>query len=140
MFKLNRKTEYGLLALQYLAGLSNPKMATVREIADNMHIPQPLLAKVLQKLARKQIIRSVQGARGGYVLQEHLESMTLADIIELLEGPIRLTECRTQRACCERMQECNLRYRFEPVQQSLVDVFQRIKVKDLIQEPFRTEF
>jgi Rrf2 family protein len=70
MFKLNRKTEYGLLALQYMARMENNEVATVKEITSQHRIPQSLLAKILQGLARKKIIQSVKGARGGYVMAE----------------------------------------------------------------------
>ena len=66
MLKLNKKTEYGLLALQYMLARENSDVATVKEIAEHHKISQSLLAKILQSLARQKIIKSVQGARGGY--------------------------------------------------------------------------
>lgn len=132
MFKLNRKTEYGLLALQYMARLENNEVATVKEIASQHRIPQSLLAKILQGLARKKIIQSVKGARGGYVMDGKITQLTLADVVEAIEGPISITDCRSIDPNCERMDDCTLRERFEPLQQQLLQTFRSVKILDFV--------
>jgi len=85
MFKFNKKTEYGILALQHMLSLKQDQVATVKEIAENYKIPQSLLAKILQQLSRKKIIQSVQGAKGGYVLKTDADDLSLAKVLEAIE-------------------------------------------------------
>ncbi len=67
MFRLSKKSDYGLIALKHLAQ-HHDESVSAREIAAQYHIPAELLAKVLQKLARKGLLVSQQGINGGYVL------------------------------------------------------------------------
>jgi Rrf2 family protein len=132
MFKLNKKTEYGLLALETMMSRTGDPLVTAKEIADTHRIPHPLLAKILQKLVRHHIIQSIKGVRGGYVLTRDPDEITLADVVEALEGPIRITECRTDFPCCDRIDFCTLKDRFQPVQDHLVDYFKTLTLADLI--------
>ena len=64
MFKLSKKTEYGILALQHMAGAEAGRVSTVKEMSEAFNISQPLLAKICQQLVKNNIIASVQGSRG----------------------------------------------------------------------------
>ncbi len=129
MFKLSKKTEYSIIALQYLIK-REAQMATVKEIAEKCKIPQPLLAKLLQLLARKQILRSVQGVNGGYRLDQPAAKISVADVLEAVEGPLRMTACGSSSVRCERLSFCDLRQRLAPVQKELITYLQKISLLD----------
>ena len=98
MMQFNRKTEYALLSVEYMARkestVSVPKRVTsTREIADVYRIPYPLLAKVLQKMAAKGAIRAVHGTKGGYVLAKKAAEISVADVVEIFEGPVAVADC-----------------------------------------------
>ncbi len=131
MFRLNKKTEYGILALQYLAALGQDRPATVREISEAQDVPQPLLAKVLQELAKSGLIVSVQGAYGGYLLSRKAAEITLAQAVTALEGPIRLLECGDEGDTCSRQADCTLKSRLDPLQQHLENYLHRITLADM---------
>ncbi len=131
MMKLSKKTEYGIMALRYVTSLPAGRMATVREIAEQYHIPQQLLAKILQELTKTGIIRSVQGAYGGYVLNLSAREVSLADIVQAIEGPIRLTECEDAEHNCDRYEICDLKSTFGPIQKQLVSYFKTVTLADL---------
>ena len=82
MFKLSKKTEYGILALQHMAAMDNDRVSTVKEIAETHNIPHSLLAKICQQLAKSEIIISVQGSRGGYALGRDATKISLAAVME----------------------------------------------------------
>jgi len=134
MFKLSKKTEYAILALQYMMSKAHKNVVTVREIADFHNISQTLLAKILQVLARKQIIESVQGSQGGYTLVQNAKKISLAKIMEAIEGPIHITDCHYDTSCCERTYNCTLRDRLVPVQKGLVQHLNNITLVDFIKE------
>src|SRR5437762_14282871 len=92
MFRLSKKSDYGLIALKHLAQ-HNEESISAREIAAQYHIPAELLAKVLQRLVRKGLLVSQQGINGGYVLAKDPASISIVDVVEALEGPISITPC-----------------------------------------------
>lgn len=112
MLQLNKKVEYGLIAILHLDSMQSSGLATAKEVAEQYRIPPELLGKVLQKLAKQQIVESVHGAKGGYRLTKPLEQLTLGHVIEALEGPVQLTRCQDEPASCDQFCACNIR---EPV-------------------------
>ncbi|NIA28556.1 MAG: Rrf2 family transcriptional regulator [Actinobacteria bacterium] len=131
MFRISKKTEYGILAVQYICSTEADRAATVREIAEKHKISQTLLAKILQQLARENIIRSVQGPRGGYIMNGNAGKVSLADVFEAIEGPLHLTECDLDDQSCSRYEDCTLRDGFAPIQQQVAVFFRNVLVKDL---------
>ncbi len=130
MFRLSKKTEYSIVALQHLAR-SDAAVATVKEIAETCRIPQPLLAKLLQQLARKRLLRSVQGVRGGYRLDRPAAQISVADVLEAIEGPLRITACGAAHHRCERLSFCDLRQRMAPLQLKIAKYLQQVSLSDL---------
>ena len=110
MLKLNRKTEYGLMAIKYLQGLEPGHPASARDIAESSGAPFDLLSKVLQRLHSLGIVQSTQGIRGGYALDRNLEEINFAQFIEAIEGPIALTSCLSEKgsASCDMAGTCNI--------------------------------
>ena len=64
MLKITRKVEYALIALRHLQANREEQLSSAKEIAETYGIPQELLAKILQRLAREDIIIAVKGAAG----------------------------------------------------------------------------
>ena len=97
MIKLNRTTEYGLMALRYMSrkrsSTSPDELTSAREIADLYGLPFEITAKTLQRLKDTGLIQSSQGARGGYHLQRSLNDINLAEFLELMEGPQAVVAC-----------------------------------------------
>ena len=92
MLTLTRKTEYAMIAVCHLAQVGQ-KVVSARDIAEEHSVPLPLLMNVLKKLNRSGHVKSVRGARGGYVLGIAPEEFTLAALIEAVEGPVHLVRC-----------------------------------------------
>ncbi len=93
MIKLNRTTEYGLIALRHMSRKSGGAVTSAREIADTYGLPFEITAKTLQRLKDTGLIQSVQGARGGYALKKSLDEVTLADFLREMEGPQAVVAC-----------------------------------------------
>ncbi|MFW6153942.1 MAG: RrF2 family transcriptional regulator [Planctomycetota bacterium] len=92
MLSLTRKTDYALLALTYLA-MRPAEVVSAREMAERFGLSSGLLMNVLKQLGAAGLVDSVRGARGGYRLAERPERITLADLIDTMEGPVRLAPC-----------------------------------------------
>jgi Rrf2 family protein len=107
MFRLSKKADYGLIALKHLA-MHADESISAREIAAHYHIPAELLAKVLQKSARKGLLVSQHGMNGGYVLARDPARISIVDVVEALEGPISITPCE-KGDDCQQLQTCSVR-------------------------------
>lgn len=130
MFRLGKKTEYSILALRYL-GRNESMTATVREIAEACRVPAPLLAKLLQQLARSGLVYSLQGVNGGYRLRGAIAAITLAEVIEAIEGPFKVTACGGVEGRCSRSGFCDLRSAMAPVQDQMLNYLQTVTLADL---------
>jgi Rrf2 family protein len=110
MLRLSKKADYALMAMKHLARKSDSAASTsAREIAEQYDIPIELMAKVLQRLARSGLLTSHQGTRGGYTLSKPTPSISVADIIQAIDGPLTVTACSSQDEACEQFTKCNVR-------------------------------
>jgi Rrf2 family protein len=114
MLMLSKKVEYGLIALLHMAWMRRDELVTAKEISDRYSIPAELMGKVLQTLAKANLVDAVHGAKGGYHLTRNIEEITLGDMIEALEGPVHLVRCQEDPSQCGQFHTCNIK---EPVMQ-----------------------
>ena len=109
MLRLSKKADYALIAMKHLAMRPDSASASAREIAEQYDIPIELMAKVLQRLARSGLLTSHQGTRGGYTLSKPTTAISVADIIQAIDGPLTVTACSTEDEQCEQFTKCNVR-------------------------------
>jgi len=84
---LSATCKYGIRAVLYISSKPDTKVNVgLKEISENLKIPQPYLAKILQVLARRKILRSTKGPHGGFYLLVPAEKLTLMDIIDAIDG------------------------------------------------------
>ncbi|MEO6239105.1 MAG: Rrf2 family transcriptional regulator [Vicinamibacterales bacterium] len=111
MLRLSKKSDYALMAMKHLAVKSESAVTSTsaREIAEQYDIPIELMAKVLQRLVRSGLLTSHQGTRGGYTLAKPTAAISVADIIQAIDGPLTVTACSTDDEQCEQFTKCNVR-------------------------------
>jgi Rrf2 family protein len=109
MLRLSKKADYALMAVKHLVQRSDGGAASAREIAEQYAIPVELLAKVLQRLTRAGLLASSQGTRGGYSLAQPSTQISVADVIQAVDGPLNVTACTTHEESCEQYSTCNVR-------------------------------
>ncbi len=109
MLRLSKKADYALMAMKHLAMRPDAASASAREIAEQYDIPIELMAKVLQRLARQGLLTSHQGTRGGYRLARSCSAISVADIIQAIDGPLTVTACSTEAENCGQYAKCNVR-------------------------------
>lgn len=153
-FSLNRKTEYALVALARLAERwAEPEPICAREIAEVYELPVPVMTSVMKALQRAGLIDSVRGAGGGYMLAQTPQQITLAAVIESIEGPVHLTLCCEEGedhhhhanghasedsdsdepcAACRVLQNCAITDSMQAFNDLIVDTLNRITLSDLV--------
>lgn len=135
MLKLTRKSEYGLIALLHIDARQDGGLVTAKEIAETYQLPAELLGKVLQSLAREGLVESVQGARGGYRLNIPIESVSLGEVIEKLEGPIVITPCCDGSMDCRQVKTCNIRNPVQRIQEEVREFFYSLSLSKFRSNP-----
>ena len=110
MLRLSKKADYALIAMKHLAQKREATSTSAREIAEQYDIPIELMAKVLQRLVRTGLLTSQQGTRGGYALGRASTTISVADVIQAIDGPFNVTACSTESdAGCEQYGKCSIR-------------------------------
>lgn len=129
MLKITRKVEYGLIAVRHLKKNSE-NLITANEISSSYGIPKEILAKTMQKLAKKNIIKSVKGPYGGYKAMDKSSSTTLNDFFEILEGPTAIMDCYFDSGC-DHLTSCNIRTPINKINDSIRNLFEKLTLADI---------
>jgi Rrf2 family protein len=140
MLRLTKKADYGLMALKYLAeqqvGRARSNAAqSAKDIADAYHIPPPLLAKILQTLARAGLLVSHAGTNGGYALARPATEISAFEVIRAIDGPLFITSCITIHGTCDLDSHCTIKEPLRKVNDSIKDLLSGIRIADLIEAP-----
>src|SRR5687768_1200685 len=106
--QISRKIEYGLRAMLYLASQREGSLVHFREIAERMNVPQDFLAKILKKLVSEGLATSTRGAHGGYSLGRPAGQITFLDVIEAMEGKVKLNLCSDHSNDCHLGADCTM--------------------------------
>lgn len=136
MLRFSKKVEYALIAMVEMAR-RNPdyELVTARSLAKEYRIPQEILSKVLQKLTKIGLLQSVQGVKGGYTLARCVDDINLLEVVECIDGPLRLVSCTTGRPCdCSQFLFCNIQTPMQYIQDEVVQLLRSIKLKDLLNQ------
>ena len=129
MLKITRKVEYGLIAVRHLKENSE-NLITANEISSSYGIPKEILAKTMQKLAKKNIIKSVKGPYGGYKAMDKSSSTTLNDFFEILEGPTAIMDCYFDSGC-DHLTSCKIRTPINKINDSIRNLFEKLTLADI---------
>lgn len=98
--KLSTQVDYAVRAIYELACQQPGAILHTEEIAAAQCIPRARLAKVVQDLARADLVRTMRGRQGGVVLARSAEDITVRDVYEAVEGPILMCRCRQRVEPC----------------------------------------
>jgi Rrf2 family protein len=131
MLRLSKKTDYALLALQHLASDGASGVASARAIAERFGIPLELLAKILQQLAHHGLVAAHKGIHGGYYLARPADAISIADVVEAINGPMTLTACSPGDVGCEQFAACTVRDPLWRIRERIVSVLQAITIADV---------
>ncbi len=134
MLKITKKFEYGLIAVRHMALMSDQSVATAKEISQRAKISYELMAKILQRLAKSDIIVSVQGVKGGYRLLKDPSDISLSEIAESIEGPINLTNCQeNEDECnCDIYASCAIKRPLTKIKNRFKQIFDESTVEEII--------
>jgi Rrf2 family protein len=130
MLRLSKKSDYALIAMKHLA-MRPDASSSAREISESYDIPLELLAKVLQRLVRARLLVSVQGTRGGYRLARSAALISVADVIQSVDGPVTMTACSEEDHNCDQFTKCSIRDPLWKIKNRILESLQTVSVAEM---------
>ena len=115
----------------HLAGLAPGARVSRTELATTIECPEQFLSKVLQNLARAGLVVSHRGNTGGFELPQPIRSVSLLEVVEAIEGPVRLNLCLTSDKACSRQKWCPAHGVWAEAQQAVAEVLQKATIGEL---------
>jgi Rrf2 family protein len=134
MLRLSKKADYALIAMKHLAMKREVASTSAREIAEQYDIPIELMAKVLQRLVRTGLLTSHQGTRGGYSLGRSSATISVADVIQAIDGPFTVTSCSTDNNSCEQYSKCSIRDPLWRIKERIVSALGTVSLAEMAAE------
>ena len=132
MLKLSKKADYALIAVRHLA--THPGDASSSDIAEAYGISAPLLAKVLQRLARHAVVKARHGSSGGYQLARPARDISALDVINAVDGPVVITSCVTNHGACDQSSTCTVREPLRRVNESIAQVLRSVTISQMAED------
>lgn len=132
--QLTQATDYALRTILCLAGLAPGEVLSAQEIAGKEEIPLRFLFKIMRPLVKNGIVKSFRGTAGGFALARPPATITLLDVVEVVEGPIRLNRCLIDEKYCTRRwaDRCPVRRVLENIQNAVIAELGRCTFADLV--------
>lgn len=134
MNKINRKVEYALIGLKHMRNKSPGELTTVKEISGLYGCPFDATSRVMQILAQKGILRSEQGAHGGYQITRDLGRVSFYEILEWILGPMAVAKCLHEDtdSTCEIRGTCNIVSPVITLNRKIVEFYKSLTVAELL--------
>lgn len=135
MFRLNRLTDYAVVVMSQMA-LRGGETRSAQQISEDTGVPLPTVSKLLNLLGRAKLVTSQRGASGGYTLSAGPEEITVAQIIQAMEGPIALTACVDGAAdSCDAESFCPMCGNWNRVNGAIREALSSVKLVDMMVFP-----
>ena len=142
---LSNSCRYGIRAVIYLASQRSGNLKTgIKQISNDLDLPTPFLAKILQQLAKQKILSSSKGPHGGFSLLRDPHEITLLDIVNTIDGYDTFTNCVMHKGTCVgiNMEKkfCPLHEDYEKTRSELIRLFSNRTIYDLVMKADSSEF
>lgn len=136
MLRVSRLTDYATVVMTCLATSPDDVLSTAR-IAECTRLELPTVSKLLKLLARAGLAESFRGVNGGYRLARDATTISLAEIVEALEGPLGMTECSVAEGNCDREAHCSVRGNWQRINGVVDDALRAVSLADMLKTPAR---
>ncbi|MCP4481615.1 MAG: Rrf2 family transcriptional regulator [bacterium] len=128
--RLTKSTDAAIRILIFLT--KNEGVTITRSISSELGIPYHNLTKIIQKLAKKQLLQTKKSKYGGIQLLKPANKINLREVVDLIDGPTILSECQEEPTVCVESSKCKLKVSFNDLQSKINDFLENIKIKDML--------
>ncbi|MEP7185666.1 MAG: SUF system Fe-S cluster assembly regulator [Rhodanobacter sp.] len=131
MLRVSRLTDYATVVMTCIAAHPATVLST-GQIADETRLEFPTVSKLLKALSHASLVESFRGVNGGYRLARPASDISLAEIVEALEGPIGMTECSVAQGQCDRESECGVRGSWQKINTVLDSALRAVSLAEML--------
>ncbi len=131
--KLSTKGRYGVKAMVDLAIYYGGDPVSIKSISKRQNISEYYLEQLFSPLRKAGLIKSIRGAQGGYVLNKAPEDITVAQVMNVLEGPIEISDC-VDGSTCNNLDCCATRLLWEKIKYSIDSVMESVTLRDIVDD------
>lgn len=132
---LSNTSKYAIRAMIYLALFaSREKKAGIKEIAEKLGIPTPFLGKILQQLARNNLLHSTKGPRGGFSLNKPAMDISVMEVIDVIDSTQAFDTCVIRNSDCSVDSPCSMHGKVAPLRREMKRIFETETIADLASE------
>ena len=137
--EISRRTDYGVRVILDLATQTECERTSTQEIAERQNIPSPFLAKIVSQLSLAGLVTTYRGAGGGVMLARPAADINLLQVIEALEGPVRLNRCLIEPDACPQNGHCPVHDIWARAQGELISLLNCTTFDDLANSAGRAD-
>ncbi|GGK54042.1 SUF system Fe-S cluster assembly regulator [Amphritea balenae] len=138
MLRVSKLTDYGTVILARMA-LSPAATYSAASLAQQVTLPASTVSKLLKIMSRNGLLYSSRGKHGGYTLAKTPQEISLADVINALEGPVGLTECSRHSGLCQLESHCAIRQQWQGINGVIHKALQQVSLETLLRQPAQIE-
>lgn len=131
--QVTKTLDYAVRSLTYM-GNQPVVRHSMKEISEQQHIPINYLAKIMRRLVKKGLVRSMVGPDGGYTLRRPPGEISLREIYEAIEGEIRMVDCMDKDSICFLHETCPQLPVWDRIQLSMIKILEETTLEDMLNE------
>ena len=134
--KLTTKGRYAVMAMADLASYSKKKPISLTEISIRQNISLSYLEQLFLKLKKRNLVKSVRGSNGGYILQKPANEIKISNIIFAVDETVKTLNCKkdSKRGCNNKSVKCITHNLWDELDQHINSFFEKVKLEDLINQ------
>jgi FeS assembly SUF system regulator len=129
MLRISKLTDYAILLMVELT--RDGEMLSAHALAERIHVEVPTASKVLKMLAGSGLLESYRGANGGYRVSRPSASISVAEVIAAIEGPIAMTECSVEEGLCSQEDSCGLRSNWQRISLAVAQALREVSLAEM---------
>ena len=130
MLRVSKLADYGTVVMASLAR-EPARLHSAAEVAGRIGLATPTVSKILKMLARSGLVTSSRGAHGGYRLHGDPAQISIAQIIDAMDGPLGMTECSTTPGICTQEAACTVRANWRSINHIVLDALSRVTLEQM---------
>ena len=129
--RINKLTDYSIVIMTNMVIKDEKGMYNAKELAEATGMPLPTVTRILKMLSNAKLLESQRGPQGGYSLTRSAKEISVAEVIEAMEGPISLTECASEDCGCSYEAYCAVGKPWQKINKTIKEVLQSINLAEM---------
>ena len=136
MIKMNKLTDYAVILLSHMEGSSKDRLLTVSDLSEETGLGQATISKILKILGKTDIVISVRGINGGYYIGRPLNDISVADMIETMDGPLAMTACVESHGgeCCSSETNCTIKGGWDALNGEMIELLRGFPISKIVEQ------